>query len=103
MTGAMPASLSLYMGVVGARDVAVLDIAAMTSPAAKGERIIAVCPGGSWMQEIPLTIKARLLEEVTKKSTYEDPPESGNETFGVAQSAAFDLRAGTREEKGCFK
>lgn len=67
LSGAMPASLNLYMGIVDVRDVAALQVVAMTHPAAKGERFIAVSPGGGWMHDIPLTIKKRFPEDVTGK------------------------------------
>lgn len=67
MNGEMPASLNLYMGVVDVRDVAALQVVVMTHPAAKGERFIAVSPGGGWMHDIPMTIKERFPEDITKK------------------------------------
>src|SRR5277367_3314539 len=42
MDGAMPGCPQLYFGVVDVRDVAGLHILAMTDPAAKGERFLAV-------------------------------------------------------------
>ncbi|KUL86152.1 hypothetical protein ZTR_07672 [Talaromyces verruculosus] len=67
LSGAMPASLNLYMGVVDVRDVAALQVVATTHPAAKRERFIAVSPGGGWMHDIPLTIKKRFPEDMTGK------------------------------------
>jgi len=42
MDGAMPGSPRLSFGIVDVRDVADLHLRAMTSPAAKGERFLAV-------------------------------------------------------------
>ena len=42
MDGSMPACPRLYFGIVDVRDVADLHIRAMTGPAAKGERFLAV-------------------------------------------------------------
>jgi nucleoside-diphosphate-sugar epimerase len=42
MAGAIPGCLRLYFGVVDVRDVVDLHIRAMTHPAAKGERFLAV-------------------------------------------------------------
>lgn len=69
MTGEMPASIQLYMGIVDVRDVAALEVLAMTNPAAKGERFIAVSPPGGWMQDIALTLRERLPEASQKVST----------------------------------
>jgi dihydroflavonol-4-reductase len=42
LDGAMPAVPKIYFALVDVRDVADLHLRAMTSPAAKGERFIAV-------------------------------------------------------------
>jgi nucleoside-diphosphate-sugar epimerase len=56
MDGAMPGAPRLYFGVVDVRDAAELHIRAMTHPAAKGERFLAV--GGDFMSMLDI---ARLL------------------------------------------
>jgi nucleoside-diphosphate-sugar epimerase len=60
MDGAIPGVPRLYFGVVDVRDVADLHIRAMTHPAAKGERFLAV--GGHFMSmlDIAKVLKARL-------------------------------------------
>jgi dihydroflavonol-4-reductase len=69
MTGEMPATLNLYMGITDVRDVAALHVLAMTSPEAKGQRFLAVSPPGGWMHDIPLLLKERLPEASQKVST----------------------------------
>jgi dihydroflavonol-4-reductase len=69
LTGEMPATLNLYMGIADVRDVAALHVLAMTSPEAKGQRFLAVSPPGGWMQDIPLLLKERLPEASQKVST----------------------------------
>lgn len=69
MTGEIPASPQLYMSVVDVRDVATLEVLAMTSPSAKGERFLAVSPPGGWMQDVALILKERLPEASQKVST----------------------------------
>lgn len=98
MTGEMPASLNLYMGVVDVRDVAVLHLLAMTSPAAKGERFIAVSPGGGWMQEIPLILKDK-LPEVSQKVSIKVLPNFVTRLLGMfdKQVATFVPELGRRK------
>jgi nucleoside-diphosphate-sugar epimerase len=59
MTG-MPGCPQLYFGVVDVRDVADLHLRAMTSPAASGERFIAVAGECMSMLDIAKVLKARL-------------------------------------------
>jgi len=58
MDGALPGCPRLYFGVVDVRDVADLHIRAMTSPAAKGERFLAVA--GDFMSMVGI---AKVLKE----------------------------------------
>jgi nucleoside-diphosphate-sugar epimerase len=58
MDGAMPGCPKLWFGIVDVRDVADLHLRAMKSPAAKGERFLAVA-GESW----PMVEIARVLRE----------------------------------------
>jgi nucleoside-diphosphate-sugar epimerase len=52
MDGSMPGCPKLYFGAVDVRDVADLHIRAMTHPAAKGERFLAVAGDFMTMQDI---------------------------------------------------
>jgi dihydroflavonol-4-reductase len=56
----MPGCPRLYFGVVDVRDVADLHLRAMTNPAAKGERFIAVSGGIMSMLDIARVLKTRL-------------------------------------------
>jgi dihydroflavonol-4-reductase len=58
MDGAMPGCPRLYFGVVDVRDVADLHLRAMTQPAAKGERFLAV--SGDFMSVVEM---ARVLRK----------------------------------------
>jgi nucleoside-diphosphate-sugar epimerase len=60
MDGAMPGCPRLYFGVVDVRDVADLHIRAMTHPAAKGERFLAVTGDFMSILEIAKVLKARM-------------------------------------------
>lgn len=60
MDGAMPGCPRLSFGVVDVRDVADLHIRAMTSPAAKGERFLAISGDFMSILEIAKTLKSRL-------------------------------------------
>jgi dihydroflavonol-4-reductase len=60
MDGAMPGCPRLRFGVVDVRDVADLHIRAMTNPAAKGERFLAVAGDFMWIREIAEVLKARM-------------------------------------------
>jgi dihydroflavonol-4-reductase len=60
MDGAMPGCPRLYFGVVDVRDVADLHLRCMTSPAAKGERFLAVAGDFMSIVEIAKTLRARL-------------------------------------------
>jgi nucleoside-diphosphate-sugar epimerase len=60
MDGAVPGCPRLSFGAVDVRDVADLHLRAMTDPAAKGERFLAVAGDFMTMQEIALVLKARM-------------------------------------------
>lgn len=60
MDGAMPGLPRLYFGVVDVRDVADLHLRAMTHPAAKGERFLAVAGDFMSVQEIARVLKDRM-------------------------------------------
>lgn len=60
MTGGMPRCPRLSFGIVDVRDVADLHLRAMTNPAARGERFLAVAGASMSMQEIALLLRARM-------------------------------------------
>jgi nucleoside-diphosphate-sugar epimerase len=60
LDGAMPGCPRLYFGVVDVRDVADLHIRAMTHPAAKGERFLAVAGDFMSMVDIAKVLKDRM-------------------------------------------
>ncbi len=60
MDGALPGCPDLLFGVVDVRDVADLHLRAMTSPAAKGERFLAVAGDFVSIQQIARVLKARM-------------------------------------------
>ena len=60
MDGAMPGCPRLSFGIVDVRDVADLHLRAMTDPAARGERFLAVAGDFMTIQEIALALKARM-------------------------------------------
>ena len=69
----MPGCPQLYFGVVDVRDVADLHLRAMTSPAAKGERFIAVAGECMSMLDIAHVLKARLGDAAKKVPTRQLP------------------------------
>lgn len=73
MNGAMPGLPRLSFGVVDARDVADLHVLAMTNPAAKGERFLAVSGDFMTVREIAQTLKTRLGAAAARVSTRELP------------------------------
>jgi nucleoside-diphosphate-sugar epimerase len=73
MDGAMPGCPRLYFGLVDVRDVADLHIRAMTHPAAKGERFIAVAGNTVSMRDIALVLKARMGTAARRVPTREIP------------------------------
>jgi len=72
MSGA-PGCPQLYFGVVDVRDVADLHLRAMTHPAAKGERFIAVSGEAMSMLDIATVLKARLGDAAKKVPTRQLP------------------------------
>lgn len=73
MDGAMPGVPRMCFGVVDVRDVADLHLKAMTSPAAKGERFLAVAGDFMWMAEIAEVLKSRLGEAAKRVPTRQLP------------------------------
>jgi nucleoside-diphosphate-sugar epimerase len=60
MDGALPGCPQLYFGAVDVRDVADLHIRAMTNPAAKGERFLAVAGDFMSIVDIARVLKSRM-------------------------------------------
>ena len=73
MDGAMPGCPRLHFGVVDVRDVADLHLRAMTDPAAKGERFLAVAGDFMSIREIALALKERMGSAARKVPTLQLP------------------------------
>jgi nucleoside-diphosphate-sugar epimerase len=73
MDGAMPGCPKLHFGVVDVRDVADLHLRAMTNPAAKGERFLAVAGDFMSVLEIAQLLKARLGAAAKRVPTRQLP------------------------------
>jgi nucleoside-diphosphate-sugar epimerase len=73
MDAAMPGCPRLYFGVVDVRDVADIHLRAMTNPAAKGERFLAVTGDFMSMVEIAKLLKSRLGVAAKRVPTRELP------------------------------
>jgi dihydroflavonol-4-reductase len=73
MDGTMPGVPRMCFGMVDVRDVADLHLKAMTDPAAKGERFLAVAGDFMWMVEIAKVLKARLGEAAKRVPTRQLP------------------------------
>ncbi|HXC94476.1 MAG TPA: aldehyde reductase [Edaphobacter sp.] len=73
MDGALPGCPKLHFGVVDVRDVADLHLRAMTQPAAKGERFLAVADDFLTMQQIAMVLKSRMGEAAKRVPTRELP------------------------------
>jgi dihydroflavonol-4-reductase len=80
----MPGCPRLYFGVVDVRDVADLHLRAMTSPAARGERFIAVAGECLSMLDIANALKARMGPAARRVPTRELP------NWVVRLAARFD-------------
>jgi nucleoside-diphosphate-sugar epimerase len=73
MDGAVPGCPRLYFGIVDVRDVADLHVRAMTHPAAKGERFLAVAGDFMSIREIAVALKTRLGTAARRVPTREVP------------------------------
>jgi nucleoside-diphosphate-sugar epimerase len=73
MDGAMPGCPRLCFGAVDVRDVADLHIRAMTHPAAKGERFLAVAGDFLWMVDIARILKEHVGAAAKRVPTREIP------------------------------
>ena len=66
MKGDLPGLPNLSMGVVDVRDVADLEVRAMTDPKAKGQRFLASAPGVMTMQDMSMTLHEKMPEAAKK-------------------------------------
>ena len=73
MDGALPGCPRLYFGVVDVRDVADLHIRAMTHPAAKGERFLAVAGDFMSILDIAKVLKARMGRSAKRVPAWQLP------------------------------
>ena len=73
LDGAMPGCPKLYFGVVDVRDVADLHLRAMTRPAAKGERFLAVAGDFMSIVDIAKVLKRRLGAAARRVPTWQLP------------------------------
>jgi nucleoside-diphosphate-sugar epimerase len=73
MDGAVPGCPRLHFGVVDVRDVADLHIRAMTHPAAKGERFLAVAGDFMSVLDIAKVLKARMGASASRVPTFQLP------------------------------
>jgi nucleoside-diphosphate-sugar epimerase len=73
MDGQIPGCPRMYFGVVDVRDVADLHIRAMTHPAAKGQRFLAVAGNFVSLRDIARILKSRLGASAKRVRTLELP------------------------------
>jgi nucleoside-diphosphate-sugar epimerase len=73
MDGDVPGCPKLYFGLVDVRDVADVHLRAMTNPAAKGKRFLAVAGDFLSMAEIGRILKARMGDAAKRVPTRELP------------------------------
>jgi dihydroflavonol-4-reductase len=73
MDGKMPLSPQFHFGLVDVRDVADLHLRAMTDPAAKGERFLAVAGETMSIHEIAGVLRRRLGRAAARVTRFEAP------------------------------
>lgn len=73
MDGSFPGLPRLWLGIVDVRDVAELHLRAMTDPAARGERFLAVSGDFPSLVEIARILKSRMGEAARRVPTRELP------------------------------
>lgn len=73
MDGALPGCPKLWLGVVDVRDVADMHIRAMTNPAAKGDRFLAVAGDFMSVREMAMVLKSRMGELARRVPTWQVP------------------------------
>lgn len=69
MDGTLPGCPRLSFGIVDVRDVADLHLRAMTNPAAKGERFLALAGGSMSIQEMAGVLRARMGDAARRVPT----------------------------------
>ena len=73
MMDGLPGCPKINSGFVDVRDVADLHLRAMTNPAAKGERFIAIAGNSLWMLDVAQVLKRRMGRAAAKVPTRELP------------------------------
>ena len=73
LKGQMPACPKLYFGIVDVRDVVDLQIAAMTSPLAKGERFIATAGGAFSLYDVAKVLRRTLGKDANQAPKWQLP------------------------------
>jgi dihydroflavonol-4-reductase len=73
MDGSMPGCPKINSGFVDVRDVADLHLRAMTDPAAKGERFLAISGDSLWMIDIARILRDRMGAAAAKVPTRQVP------------------------------
>lgn len=73
LNGSLPGLPQMSFGVVDVRDVADMHLRAMTNPAAKGERFLAVAGDFMWIVEIAKVLKARMGDAAKRVPTRQLP------------------------------
>ncbi len=87
LDGALPACPRVYFGAVDVRDVAHLHLQAMTNPAAKGERFLAVAGESLSFRDMSMILKRNLGEQARRAPSLELPD------WIVRVLAIFDARS----------
>lgn len=73
MSGSLPGCPRLYFGIVDVRDVADLHLRAMTHPAAKGERFLAIADNVLSMHDVAMILRNRMGADARKVPTRQLP------------------------------
>ncbi|WP_213979990.1 aldehyde reductase [Sphingomonas sp. dw_22] len=73
LEGRMPGTPRLYLGVVDVRDVANLQLRAMTDPRASGERFLAVAGESMSFHEIAMVLRAHLGQAAARVPRHQLP------------------------------
>jgi nucleoside-diphosphate-sugar epimerase len=73
LEGGLPGNPRLSFGVVDVRDVADLHLRAMSHPAARGERFLAVAGPSLWLADIARVLKGRCGESASRVASRELP------------------------------
>jgi nucleoside-diphosphate-sugar epimerase len=73
MDGGMPGAPKIYFGVVDVRDVADLHLRAMTHPAARGERFLAVAGDSMSLHDVARVLRARMGKAARRVPRFQLP------------------------------